>query len=137
LDFNQAAAGSQPLAAGTKLAKFQLAFRPSHGEIFALLLLILIKSMCSGPHGNIVGGILSPIVYLEHSITNTNLNLCGRSAGCLDSKAKLPGLQGECLSSREKLLRLWKWCKTLLFLLFSFSFFPRETQEFLSGAKGN
>lgn len=33
LNFNQAATGSQPLAAATILARFQLAFRPSQGEI--------------------------------------------------------------------------------------------------------
>jgi hypothetical protein len=58
--------------------------------------------MCSGPHGNIIGGILSPIVYLEDSIANTNLSRCGRDAGCLDSKAMLLGSQGDCLSSKER-----------------------------------
>lgn len=43
-----------------------------HSGESALLLLILIKIMCSGPHGNIIGVILSPIVHFGDSTANTN-----------------------------------------------------------------
>lgn len=72
-----------------------------HRGKFAVLLLILIETMCSGPHGNIIAGILSPIVHLGHSTANANSSCCGRDAGCLGSKAKLLGSQGDCLSSKE------------------------------------
>lgn len=124
--FHQAAAGSQALAAGTILAGFQVAFRRSQGEI-CFVLLILIKTMCSGPHGNVIGGILSPIGHLGDSTANTNLSRCGRDTGCLGSKATLLGSQGDCLSSKER--SRWASGKGIEFWHFSHSLLCWETQQ--------
>lgn len=95
-------------------------FSDLHRGKSALLLLILIKTMCSGPHGNIIGRILSPIVHPGDSTANTNLSCCGRDAGCLGSKAMFLSSQWNCLSSKEKILSLWKGCRTLIFLSLPF-----------------
>lgn len=71
-----------------------------------VLWLLLIKTMCSGPHGDIIGGILSLIVHLGDSKANTNSRWYELDAGCLGLKAMPLGCQGDHLSSEGEKLPL-------------------------------
>ena len=64
-----------------------------------MLWLLLIKTTCSGPHGDITGGVLSLIVHLGDSKANMD-------AGCLGLKAMPLGSQGDHLSSEGEKLPL-------------------------------
>lgn len=68
----------------------------------AVLRLLLIKTTCSGPHGDIIGGILSLIVHLGDSKANTNSRWCGMAAGCLGLKAMPLDSQRDRLSSEGR-----------------------------------
>jgi len=71
-----------------------------------VLWLLLIKTTCSRPHGDITGGVLSLIVHLGDSKANTNSGWYGMDAGCLGLKAMPLGSQGDHLSSEGEKLPL-------------------------------
>lgn len=82
-----------------------------------MLLLILIMITCSGPHGNVIGRILSPILYLGDSTVNINFSFCGRDAGCLDSRAIILGSKEiTCPQKREDVEPLEKAQDSDIFL---------------------